>query len=219
MAHSFNFAPNGDNGVDFTRAGGKTTVARGGNLRDKKLIQIIEESNEVVKCCEHCRSGQNSLSSSDTTNKSGSPAQQQNSDKKKRPSPGRKDADAEFFHMTLLSQIMTHKKQKQLIEMQSGADQLFVLCKQSKKPFFEWSNWISAYIEKSLADFAEHKKSRLANIYERAKTQLMGRVEEKKVKESILLQSSKDNERKWLLSHLKDKKTYRQTDSWPSDCL
>ena len=65
---------------------------------------------------------------------------------------------------------MTHKKQKQLIEMQSGADQIFVLCKQSGKPFFEWSNWISTYIEKSLADFAEHKKSRLANIYERAKT-------------------------------------------------
>ena len=65
MAHSFNFAPNGDSSVDFTRAGGKTTVARGSNIRDQKLIQIIEETNEV-KCCEHCRSGKNSLSSSGT---------------------------------------------------------------------------------------------------------------------------------------------------------
>ena len=30
---------------------------------------------------------------------------------------GRKDADQEFFQMSLISQIMTHAKQKQLIEM------------------------------------------------------------------------------------------------------
>jgi hypothetical protein len=95
------------------------------------------------------------------------------SDKKRRPAPGRKDADAEFFHMSLLSQIMTHKKQKSLIEMQSDADLLFRQCKQSGKPFFEWSNWITNHIESSLAQFEAHKKNRLAAIYNKAKTKLL----------------------------------------------
>ena len=42
-----------------------------------------------------------------------------------RPARGRKDADQEFFQMSLISQIMTHVKQKQLIEMQAEQDKLF----------------------------------------------------------------------------------------------
>ena len=37
----------------------------------------------------------------------------------------RKDADHEFFNMTLLAQVLSHPRQKQLIEMQADADKLF----------------------------------------------------------------------------------------------
>ncbi len=77
--------------------------------------------------------------------------------------------------------------------MQSDADLLFRQCKQSGKPFFEGSNWITTHIESSLAAFEAHKKSRLANIYSRAKTTLLKRVEEKKVKDSILLESMRES--------------------------
>ena len=70
---------------------------------------------------------------------------------------GRKDADHEFFQMTLISQIMTHKKQKQLIEMQAEADKLFQECRQTGKPFFEWHGWICDYIETQLSKYDEFK--------------------------------------------------------------
>ena len=47
------------------------------------------------------------------------------SGRKQRPTAQRKNADQEFFQMSLLSTIMTHKKQKQLIEMQADGEKLF----------------------------------------------------------------------------------------------
>ena len=59
---------------------------------------------------------------------------------------GRKDADQEFFQMTLISQIMNHEKQKQLIEMQSHHEQLFKKCVATGQPFYTWHEWIANHI-------------------------------------------------------------------------
>jgi len=109
---------------------------------------------------------------------------------------GRKDADHEFFVMTLVSQIMTHKKQRQLIEMQADADKLFLKCKNSGQPFFKWHDWIGNHIETSLTQLAEFKKNRLAKIFSRGQTKLLQNVEEKKLKGSVLLTNDAANNKK-----------------------
>ena len=94
--------------------------------------------------------------------------------------------------MTLVSQIMTHKKQKSLIEMQADGEKLFQQVKQQGLPFFKWSDWISNHIEDSLKRFEQYRKSRLSKIAARGNTRLLERVEEKKKEEqeSELLRSS-----------------------------
>lgn len=84
---------------------------------------------------------------------------------------------------------MTHSKQRQLIEMQASADKIFEQCRSSGKPFYDWPNWINTYIETSLAKFAEFKAGRLNSIVKRGQTKLLGKVEEKKNKESLLMPS------------------------------
>ena len=96
--------------------------------------------------------------------------------------------------MTLLSQIMNHKKQKQLIEMQTAGDKLFLQCKQKGIPFFKWNEWIATHIETSLANFEKYRKNRLANIFKRGETKLEAKVEEKKLRQSMLGQSTDNME-------------------------
>ena len=85
----------------------------------------------------------------------------------------RKDADHEFFYMTLLSQIMTHKKQKQLIEIQADAEKLFKECKSKGVPFFDWNDWISTHIEITLEKLSNYKMNRLNNLAKRGQTKLL----------------------------------------------
>ena len=86
--------------------------------------------------------------------------------------------------MTLISQIMTHKEQKKLIEMQAETDKLFQQCKALGKNFFEFPDWIRNHIESSLTKYADFKQSRLARIFQRGKTKLLERQEEKKLRAS-----------------------------------
>ena len=87
--------------------------------------------------------------------------------------------------MTLLSHIMTHKKQKQLFELQSEADKLLKDCKSKGIPFFQWNEWIRKYIETWLANFDEYKRQRLNRLAKKGQNQLLERVEEeKKLRES-----------------------------------
>ena len=80
--------------------------------------------------------------------------------------------------MTLLSQIMTHKKQKQLFELQSEADKLLRDCKSKCIPFFQWNEWIQKYIETWLAKFDAYKKQRLERLAKKGQSKLLERVEE-----------------------------------------
>ena len=88
----------------------------------------------------------------------------------------RKDADQEFFQMTLLAQIMTHKKQSQLIEMQAETERLFQRCKQSGQPFFNWPEWIRNHIETQLTMYQDFKRNRLAKIFQQGKKMLFERT-------------------------------------------
>ena len=66
--------------------------------------------------------------------------------------------------MTLLSHVMTHQKQKQLIEIQGDAEKLFKEVKEQGLPFFKWNDWIGNYIETSLIEYEQYKKNRLSNL-------------------------------------------------------
>lgn len=81
---------------------------------------------------------------------------------------------------------MTHKKQKQLIEMQADAEKLFQMCKKSGKPFFQWNDWITNHIETSIRQYDEYRKNRLSKLAQRGQAKLIERVEEKKLRESML---------------------------------
>ena len=86
--------------------------------------------------------------------------------------------------MTLISQIMKHPKQKQLIEMQAETERLFLRCKQSGQPFFEWPDWIKNHIETSLTMYKQFKQSRLARIFQRGKDLIQQKSESKKLSDS-----------------------------------
>ncbi len=66
-------------------------------------------------------------------------------------------------------------------------DKLFLQCKSKGLPFFKWNEWIAKHIETSLERAAEFKKNRLNNMVNRGNTKLLERIEEKKLKESIII--------------------------------
>ena len=74
-------------------------------------------------------------------------------DKAAKREPARKDADHEFFNMTLLAQVLSHKHQKQLIELNLDAEALLKEVKRQGIPFFNWSDWIADHIDTSLFRF------------------------------------------------------------------
>ena len=140
---------------------------------------------EELKQCQTCAGRTQSLSSSNQSSGAENQDSALTKNRSSRRLAGRKDADHEFFQMSLISQIMTHKKQKQLIEMQAETDKLFQKCKQSGKPFFEWHDWIMNYIESQLSKYNDFKQSRLSRIFQRGKTKLLERVEARKNKSSV----------------------------------
>ena len=92
---------------------------------------------------------------------------------------GRKDADQEFFQMTLISQIMNHEKQKQLIEMQSHHEQLFKKCVATGQPFYTWHDWISNHISGQVQLYHTFRKNRLSMIFKKGKDLLIERVDKR----------------------------------------
>ena len=72
----------------------------------------------VDRCCDACGANKGSLSSN-------ADSQGEKKVANRRSVALRKDADHEFFQMTLISQVLTHKKQNQLIEIQADVDKLF----------------------------------------------------------------------------------------------
>ena len=76
----------------------------------------------------------------------------------------RKDPEQEFFHMLLLSHIIGHPKQNLLIEVQTEAETLYKQVKQTGQPFFQWNQWISDYIQKTLDDYKDKRNKRLEKI-------------------------------------------------------
>ena len=96
--------------------------------------------------------------------------------------PARKDADHEFFNMTLLAQVLSHKHQKQLIELNLEADVLLKEVKRQGIPFFNWNNWIAEHIETNLARFQEMKRNRISVLCRQGYNKLMNNIGKDKQK-------------------------------------
>ena len=90
--------------------------------------------------------------------------------------PARKDADHEFFNMTLLAQVLSHKHQKQLIELNLDAEVLLKEVKKQGIPFFNWNNWIAEHIESSLYRFQAMKRNRISVLCRQGYNKLMNNI-------------------------------------------
>ena len=92
--------------------------------------------------------------------------------------------------MTYLSNLLPHPQKNKLIELRgnNNCDDLYKLVQLTKKPFFEWNNWIKEQLDTTLETYKKKRSMRLFNLGNFQKKKMQKKAEKQNAKDKLIKQ-------------------------------